>query len=309
MDPYPSDNCPVDISAENITAILERYDTFLLDCDGVLWDNDLSRNSKSEGIAETVDKLRKMGKHLIFLSNNSRSTKDTSRQKFRSRCGFDARDEDITLVTEATAAYLRQVLGKGCKVFLCGSIEMQHVLQKSGFKVTRFGAPSEGVTHDDLESDIKAVVFCYDPHFDCNKLFHMTNYLVNPDCLFVTTSREPFVTLGSGDSKTVVPIVGSLLAAVETASGRKATVIGKPSPNYFHYARMTHPDLDPARTVMVGDMLLSDIALAGNCGLDSILVSTGVDNKQTTRAAFQKNPKITLPTYIIDRFSDIGQFL
>ena len=81
--------------------------------------------------------------------------------------------------------------------------------------------------------------------------------------------------------------------------------------SYYIYGRhkCEHPEVDPPRTLMIGDILQTDIQFAANCGLDSILVGTGVDNEQTTMAAFKKNPDIALPFYIIDSFGDIGKWL
>ena len=45
---------------------------------------------------------------------------------------------------------------------------------------------------------------------------------------------------------------GSIVSAVETASGRKAHVMGKPSTMPFEFISR-HFKLDPKRTLMVGD--------------------------------------------------------
>jgi ribonucleotide monophosphatase NagD (HAD superfamily) len=46
---------------------------------------------------------------------------------------------------------------------------------------------------------------------------------------------------------------GSMVAAVETAAGRKPLVLGKPSPFMFDIVRRRHPAVQPARTLMIGD--------------------------------------------------------
>ncbi len=62
------------------------------------------------------------------------------------------------------------------------------------------------------------------------------------------------------------PGTGALLAAVETATGRTAEIVGKPSPRLFETAL---DRLGDGRTLVVGDRLDSDIAAAAAAGLDA----------------------------------------
>ena len=316
---FPSEKCLTRLTSENIASVLGRYDTFLLDCDGVLWEN--ATFGKFDGIKETVEKLRSMGKHLIFISNNPRSSKESFQEKFQSLCGFTADGDDIMLVNDTLISYLRDEKGVKGNVYLFGSWQTRDALEAAGYPVVDFGQNPEPPVGDlntgivnlmrvKPKENVVAMVISNDGYFDYNKLFKAANYLCNPGCAFVATGDEPRDVLDAPDGrKLIVPTTGSLLAAVEAASGRKADVIGKPSPYYFQSVKKIHPIVDPARSVMIGDILVSDITLAANCGMDSILVCTGVDSEETTKEAFRKNPDVALPTYIIDGFADIGKFL
>ena len=44
-----------------------------------------------------------------------------------------------------------------------------------------------------------------------------------------------------------------MVAAVATAAGRKPVVLGKPSKFMFEIVQKRHPEIDPARTLMIGD--------------------------------------------------------
>jgi ribonucleotide monophosphatase NagD (HAD superfamily) len=46
---------------------------------------------------------------------------------------------------------------------------------------------------------------------------------------------------------------GSILASVATASGRSPTILGKPHAPMFDSIRAVFPEVDPKRTVMIGD--------------------------------------------------------
>ena len=88
------------------------------------------------------------------------------------------------------------------------------------------------------------------------------------------------------------PATGAVLAAIETATGRRASlVVGKPEPAMYEAAR---DRLGPGRTLAVGDLLEVDVAGARRAGMDSALVLTG----GTTRA--QADAADPRPTYVAD---------
>ena len=68
--------------------------------------------------------------------------------------------------------------------------------------------------------------------------------------------------------------LGAFVAAIECATGRDATVLGKPSPDFF---RAVCADLgtDPGHCLMVGDDIESDIGGAQRVGMRTVLVQTG----------------------------------
>lgn len=67
---------------------------------------------------------------------------------------------------------------------------------------------------------------------------------------------------------------GAIVAGLEYAAGIEATVLGKPSPEYFA-AAVAAIDADPELTWMVGDDLEGDIGGAQRYGMRTVLVRTG----------------------------------
>jgi HAD superfamily hydrolase (TIGR01450 family) len=83
------------------------------------------------------------------------------------------------------------------------------------------------------------------------------------------------------------PGTGAVLAALEYATDRTATVVGKPDRQIF----LTALDrLGPGRTLVVGDRLDSDLAGAKAAGLDAAIVLSGVTNAEEAGAAQDPAP-------------------
>jgi HAD superfamily hydrolase (TIGR01458 family) len=87
---------------------------------------------------------------------------------------------------------------------------------------------------------------------------------------FVALHRNPCWKTGGE----LVLDVGSFVAAFEYATGREATLVGKPSRPLFEAAARSL-GLDLRDVAMVGDDLLADVAGSQVLGMRAILVRTG----------------------------------
>ena len=68
--------------------------------------------------------------------------------------------------------------------------------------------------------------------------------------------------------------MGPFVAALEYATGRRASVVGKPSLEFFRLA-LSYLQVAPHEIAMVGDDVEVDIAGAKKAGVRTILVQTG----------------------------------
>lgn len=68
--------------------------------------------------------------------------------------------------------------------------------------------------------------------------------------------------------------MGAYVTALEFASGVKATVVGKPAPDFFLGA-LAELGVAPADSVLIGDDLQDDVGGAQACGIPGMLVRTG----------------------------------
>jgi 4-nitrophenyl phosphatase len=80
---------------------------------------------------------------------------------------------------------------------------------------------------------------------------------------------------------------GPIIKGLEYGSGKRAVMIGKPSPRMFRLALRIAKD-KPSRAVMVGDQIETDMLGAHRAKVHTILVLTGVENKASIRASTLK---------------------
>ena len=102
---------------------LENFDTILFDCDGVLWrGKELIRGGTS-----VIQQLRHAGKHVIFVTNNSSSSRLQYQAKLKDKLNLDVNIDDIYCSSFAAAAYLKQQQFRG-KAYVIGHEGIGEVL-------------------------------------------------------------------------------------------------------------------------------------------------------------------------------------
>ncbi|KAL4678363.1 hypothetical protein H8958_007608 [Nasalis larvatus] len=218
-------------------------------------------------------------------------------------------------------AALREVLGRAQGVlFDCdgvlwngeravpGAPELLERLARAGKAAlfvsnnSRRARPDAG---DGAAPRVRAVLVGYDEHFSFAKLSEACAHLRDPECLLVATDRDPWHPLSDG-SRT--PGTGSLAAAVETASGRQALVVGKPSPYMFECITENF-SIDPAHTLMVGDRLETDILFGHRCGMTTVLTLTGVSRLEEAQAYLAAGQHDLVPHYYVESIADLTEGL
>ncbi|NXX81121.1 PGP phosphatase, partial [Urocolius indicus] len=157
-----------------------------------------------------------------------------------------------------------------------------------------------------LDPAVRAVLVGFDEHFSYAKLCQALRYLLRggPDCLLVGTNRDHRLPLEGG---TGIPGTGCLVKAVETAAQREAFIIGKPN-RYMFDCVVSEFDIDPARTIMVGDRLDTDILMGNTCGLTTLLTLTGVSTLDEVKGHQESScpaRQNLVPDYYVDSIADL----
>ncbi|XP_070975714.1 glycerol-3-phosphate phosphatase [Oncorhynchus clarkii lewisi] len=287
-----------------IKQMLDSVDSVLFDCDGVIWRGDQA----IPGAPDVINLLKKNGKKVFFVTNNSTKTRKMYADKM-ALMGFKATEDEVFGTAYCSAMYLKHVSRLQGKVYLIGSNAMRQELEKVGIQQTGVGPdPISGVQIDwanvPLDPEVKAVVVGFDEHFSYMKLNRALQYLNNPDCLLVGTNTDTRLPLEGGKA---VPGTGCILKAVETAAQRQAQTVGKP--NHFMYDCVASQfGLDRTRCLMVGDRLDTDILLGSNCGLKTLLTLTGVSTVADAEAHQESGcPKRLgmVPDYYVESIAEL----
>jgi HAD superfamily hydrolase (TIGR01450 family) len=233
---------------------LTRKKLFLFDLDGVFVRG--KENPIKIGGTRIIRRIRETGRRLFILTNNSTDTVSTI-QSTLVNLDIPVRADEILTSGLLTAEYVFSTYGRA-KYFLIGERGLDVVLRRAHLTRT-LG------THADV------VIVGLDRRLTYSKLDRAAR-VVNNGADIVASHSARLYMYRYGPAIAVGPTV----KALEYATGKRATVVGKPSPLMFEIA-LKKAGCDKNDAVMIGDQVETDIVGAKKAGLDSILVLTGVD--------------------------------
>jgi len=243
---------------------------FIFDLDGCVY----SGETLLPGVDTVLDALRRSGRGVIFLTNNSRQVADELLGKLR-RLGIPATPEEILSAAEVTGPLVHKRYGPSC-VLAVGSARFLALLAAAGHAVL----PLEDYRRAEV------VVIGHDDDFGYRKLTALTR-AVRAGAAFVAVNLDPRLPVEAGE---FFPGCGAIVEAVAAAAGVRPMVIGKPEPHLFRVA-LERLGLPPQVVVMVGDSIHSDIRGAQGVGLRTIWIAPpGAD-------AGDVHPDLTIRAY------------
>lgn len=243
------------IENTSIQEIQDRYDTYLVDMVGVIYDG----LSPFEEAIQALNSLIVAQKRIIFVSNNPRPSSIVSPklEKFGIRKPYDlVTSGDLMryrLTTDLApltfyhfCAEKNPHLLEGLSIKITSSLELADAVILSGFLEEQ-----EDITR--FDDELKAITQSGKPV-----------YCPNPD-------RRAL----HGDS---LRYTAGFFADKMRAWGGHVTDIGKPSIEVYQYAVDLYASnsLNKQRTLMIGDTLETDIQGAIDFGIDSLLVLSGI---------------------------------
>jgi HAD superfamily hydrolase (TIGR01457 family) len=254
--------------------LADPYDAILIDLDGVLyrWPEPIA------GAAGAVAALRDAGKRFAFVTNNSSRTPAQVAERLAS-VGVEAKPEEVVTSALVTATILAE-RGTG-SAFVIGEEGLLEALTDAGIRVVN-ASPDE----------VDAVVVGFDRAADYTKLKD-ASILVERGAALVASNADPSFPAPEGESW---PGAGALLAVIETTTGMRGEVFGKPEAPLFERALAS---AGGGRPLVVGDRLDTDIAGASRLGWDSALVLTGNARREDVESSPWQ------PAFVVDDLSGL----
>lgn len=235
----------------------DEFDGFLVDLDGVVW---IGREPVP-GSPEALATLLGAGKQVAFVTNNPGRDPAAYAERLGS-LGVEVEPGRIVTAGIVAARLAAAAVGEGGAVFVIGAPALKRLVEGEGARVVGVEeAPSAA-----------AVLVSGHRDFDYAELLASKRALDAGAALFAT-SRDPTLPTPDGEW----PGTGAVLAAVETASRKRAEIAGKPERHLFDLALAAIPGAE--RVAMVGDRLSSDIAGGHAAGLPTILVLSGTSGE------------------------------
>ena len=253
-------------------ALADQFDGLLVDLDGVVWVG----REPLPGAAEALTSLIEGGMPIVFVTNNPGRPPATYAERLRGM-GVPGEEERIVTAGMATTALAVERAGSGAGALVIGAEAFHETAAAAGLRVL------EGEARRGAE----AVLVSGHKGFDYEELLSATLALQGGAALFAT-SRDPTLPMPGG----AWPGTGAILAAVETASGARADVGGKPERHLFDLAAERIGV--EGRLAMVGDRLASDIEGGRRAGLETVLVLSGASTREEAAAA--EHP----PDHVVD---------
>lgn len=289
---------------------MDSFDTIVTDCDGVLYIN----NDPIDGVVKALNTLRRYGKKIIFATNNSTKNRYQCAQKLR-KLGYIAETNEVFPTSYASALYLKQ-MNFTRSVYVLGSQGIADELNAVGIKNFGVGpdaTPDEWVPGHacfKVDKHVGAVVIGFDNQVSFKKLAKACSYVKRPDCLFIASNADESFPSLSPDI--FVPGPGLYVSAIKAGTGRDPTVLGKPGTYFFDIIRSQHPTIDPARTIMIGDRLTTDMPFGHNNGMSTLFVQSGIGTKDemieySTSGDYED--QLCAPDYYLPSLASLNRFL
>lgn len=238
-----------DGSAQPLT---DRYDSALLDLDGVLYIG----GAAVPGAPEAVAAARAAGMRVAFVTNNASRTPATVADHLTS-LGIAANPVDVVTSAQAAAALVADAVAPGAAVLVVGGEGLDVALAERGLRPVRRAADQP-----------QAVVQGFAPDVGW-RLLAEGAYAVRAGLPWIASNLDVTVPTASG----LAPGNGALVEVIAAATGRRPVAAGKPEPPLHREAVQR---LGAHSPLVVGDRLDTDIEGANRSGAASLLVLTGV---------------------------------
>src|SRR4051794_18083888 len=247
--------------------------SWLMDMDGVL----VHEEQAIPGADAFLARLRERGLPFLVLTNNSMYTPRDLAARLRTS-GLDVPEDAIWTSALATARFLGDQRPGG-SAFVIGESGLTTALHEAGYTMTET-APDYVVLGETRTYSFERIARAI--------------RLIGGGARFIATNPDNVGPTPDGP----LPATGSVAALVSRATGVEPYFVGKPNPLMMRSA-LNAIEAHSESTAMIGDRMDTDIVAGLEAGLHTILVLTGVTQRQETeRFPF-------LPSQIVESVADL----
>ncbi|MDK4233611.1 HAD-IIA family hydrolase [Corynebacterium accolens] len=233
-------------------SVLSKHDALLLDLDGTVWEG-------GRPLSNVVDVINTCGVPAVYVTNNaSRSPEAVA--TMLTDIGLTADSGDIVTSAQAVLQLAAEEIPSGAKVLIIGADSFRNLAKDMGFSVVS--------SADDKPA---AVLQGFDKSVGWEQL--------TEGALAIRAGAKYF----ASNLDTSLPIErglgvgnGSLVAAVQKATGVEPVSAGKPEPAMFFLAAKKVGSKKP---LAVGDRLDTDIVGGNTAAMNTFHVLTGVSGE------------------------------
>ena len=253
------------------------YEGYIFDLDGTIYLGD----DLLPGAKRLIERLRELGKKVLFLSNNPTKDPKMYAEKL-TKLGLPSPENEIVNTVFTMTQWLLKNHPEAT-VFPISEEPLKRSLREAGIRMS------------ERAEEIDIVIASYDRGFEYRKLqiafdaiwFHKRARLV-------TTNPDPYCPLPGGLGE---PDAAAIVAAIEACTGAKCEVnVGKPG-RIMVDTIMDVLGLEASECIITGDRLYTEIRMALDAGMPSALVLTGETTAEILAAETEENK----PDYVLDR--------
>ena len=234
------------------TALIDFYDTLLLDLDGVVY---LGREAV-KGAPEALVRAYDTGVRLAYVTNNASRTPAAIAEHLV-EIGVPATPDDVVTSAQAAARLIAERVPTGSPVLVVGGMGLRTAVRAHGLRPVTTAADSPVAVVQGIAPDLSFGLLCEGA------------LAVRKGAWFVAANDDTTLPTNRG----VLPGNGSMIRVIATATGVEPDVAGKPQPP-LHRESMLRTGA--RRPLIVGDRLDTDIEGATRAEVDSLLVLSGV---------------------------------
>ncbi len=283
------------IKLEHFAEIWDRYEYFIFDSDGTL----LEMLKPLGDSMQILQSLRAAHKRVYVYSNNSKRSPEEIAERYQKNGQTLVPGKEINTSATMTATYLRQFPDVK-NVYLLGTPQFKKILEDEGLNIVHCGDDHKQPVTPELfgsfrTEDVDAVVVGGDDDLDYYKIAFASLCIQNGARLIVADNDPTFRFQGYN-----FPSSAYCSIPLEIATGKKGTLVGKPSPIGLSLimARDAIPSADKQKFVMIGDSLSADIRFGVDAGIDTVLLMSGVTSAAEL-AASEFKPKFVMDSLTI----------